>query len=687
MTSSTSKYVPSFLFKFWLSTGAILPSRPPRVHIYDVYDNELTEAHHAPKESPSIFKDLDIGSLSCETRKVVCEAETAFAKLESSAREVLQDLLDRTVWSGETYAGKKSLPFSRGAVEVLRKYFVFLRFRNSGGYRRTVQSLEESYQTDPKEGMVYPAFRPLIVQLRLRYVLRAFIQFLNHTSADGGGSDLARARRRSELPTPGVSVDAFHDAMEAYCWRLCEAELCIGVATEDQEFMLSDRCFGTLDEGFDEDPECCDLFFPIYPTLALYILGTSDSHYSSTSTYRQTSRSTVWLDIGLESASDVHLRNAMVLQTYPERLFFASLRTVALSISSYDEFRWIQEHQDYSRLKQRCRQKFLQETVTKTLVVRGEIMLTDLTDEVVVLGDSAVAHGSFSDVWMGKWEDPVERRTRMVALKFLRQIMVQNVREKLLKRLQAEVLAWHRLCHKNVSQLFGIVQSPNSIAMVSQWCDNGTICSYLKRNPTANRLKLLIQVALGIAYLHTVKPTIIHGDLKGGNILVDDVGNAIITDFGLSKVMEEMSMSIATAEGNSNGSMSMGTSFFAGSTRWMAPELIMALVQDDGQVPPITTCSDVYAFASICLEIASGHLPYPHRSNDHAVTVDILRGVRPARSDVCLLGLDADGEGAFWGALGQCWSEDPEARPDMPHLVALLEVLEGVRAGMRARRC
>ena len=161
--------------------------------------------------------------------------------------------------------------------------------------------------------------------------------------------------------------------------------------------------------------ECCDLFFPVFPTLALYILGTANGHYPSTSTYRQTSRSTVWLDLGLESASDVHLRNAMILQTYPTRLYFSSLRTVALSISSYDEFRWIQEHQDYSRLKQRCRQKFLQETVTKTLVVRGSLILTDLTDEVVIIGDSAVAHGSFSDVWKGSWDDPVERRPRIAS--------------------------------------------------------------------------------------------------------------------------------------------------------------------------------------------------------------------------------------------------------------------------------
>lgn len=119
--------------------------------------------------------------------------------------------------------------------------------------------------------------------------------------------------------------------------------------------------------------------------------------------------------MGIESASDVHLRNAMILQTYPHYIYFSSLRTVALSISSYDEFRWIQEHQDYSRLKQRCRQKFLQETVTKTLVLRPSVVLTDLTDQVKMIGDSAVAHGSFSDVWKGQWNDPVERRTRFVS--------------------------------------------------------------------------------------------------------------------------------------------------------------------------------------------------------------------------------------------------------------------------------
>ncbi|EDR06033.1 uncharacterized protein LACBIDRAFT_302344 [Laccaria bicolor S238N-H82] len=219
--------------------------------------------------------------------------------------------------------------------------------------------------------------------------------------------------------------------------------------------------------------------------------------------------------------------------------------------------------------------------------------------------------------------------------------MVQNVREKLIKRLQSEVIAWHRLCHRNVSQLFGIVHLSQSIGMVSPWCEHGTLCNYLEHFPSVNRLRLLAQVTSAIAYLHTFRPTFVHGDLNGGNILVHERGYAIITDFGLSKEMSE--------------TISKGTSFFAGSTRWMAPELIMALVEDDGQIPPITTFSDVYAFASVCLKVATGQLPYPHRTNDHAVTVDIIRGVKPTRGACCLVqvkNVDVFWDTILWIAVG-----------------------------------
>ncbi|KAF8831146.1 hypothetical protein HHX47_DHR1000017 [Lentinula edodes] len=333
------------------------------------------------------------------------------------------------------------------------------------------------------------------------------------------------------------------------------------------------------------------------------------------------------------------------------KLFFSSLSSIVRSISSYDEFRcrWMFDNFiDYSRLKQRCRHKFGMESVKKMWTLRQNIVLSDLTDEVDVIGQHPVAFGAFSDVWMGRWHDTVESKHRVVAIKYLRQVMVQNVREKLLKRLQAELLTWHQLCHRNLATLYGIMQTSTSIGMVSAWCDNGTISSYLKKKPTVDRLKLVLQVASGVAYLHHFSPPVVHGDLKGGNILIDIHEQAVITDFGLSKVMEDLSNLSRSSRIESGRSTS--TSFFAGSTRWMAPELVLALVEDENHEderdardvgkaepgiergrPRVTTASDVYAFASVCLEIVTGDLPYPHRKNDYSVTVDILRGVSPAR--------------------------------------------------------
>lgn len=120
----------------------------------------------------------------------------------------------------------------------------------------------------------------------------------------------------------------------------------------------------------------------------------------------------------------------------------------------------------------------------------------------------------------------------------------------------------------------------------------------------------------------------------------------------------------------------------------MAPELIFAQINDDGTIaPPISTCSDVYAFASVCLEIASGQLPYPTRFNDHSVTYAIIQGARPTRTTACLLKLGVAGQEAFWSMLEECWRELPLERPTMPQMHSFLELLvasstDGVIAGL-----
>ena len=144
-----------------------------------------------PCQEETVFQDLDIGFLSVDTLQALQDTEASFSRLERKAYDVIKDVLERTVW-GEDWNARKSAQYKDGKAnpvslhvrdaETLRKYLLFLRFRNSEGYQQIVDSLRQSYQSDPEESDVFSAYRPLIVQLRLRHVLQDFASFLDHTT-------------------------------------------------------------------------------------------------------------------------------------------------------------------------------------------------------------------------------------------------------------------------------------------------------------------------------------------------------------------------------------------------------------------------------------------------------------------------------------------------------------------------
>jgi serine/threonine protein kinase len=65
--------------------------------------------------------------------------------------------------------------------------------------------------------------------------------------------------------------------------------------------------------------------------------------------------------------------------------------------------------------------------------------------------------------------------------------------------------------------------------------------------------------ALGLRYLHSRSPMVIHRDLKSMNILVDKGMNAKLTDFGISRAKQSAEQALTS---------------FSGTVAWMAPELL-----------------------------------------------------------------------------------------------------------------
>ncbi|THH32511.1 hypothetical protein EUX98_g1655 [Antrodiella citrinella] len=121
-----------------------------------------------------------------------------------------------------------------------------------------------------------------------------------------------------------------------------------------------------------------------------------------------------------------------------------------------------------------------------------------------------------------------------------------------------------------------------------------------------------LAMAISKWYLH--EEGIVHGDLHAGNILLDERGNACLTDFGMSLIAE--------GTGYNYGSIHGG-----GAIRWQAPELIDPEAFGlEGTRP--TSQSDVFSIACTAIEVYSGMPPLP-TLKDHQVVSRYIRGERP----------------------------------------------------------
>ncbi|KXN92809.1 Receptor-interacting serine/threonine-protein kinase 1 [Leucoagaricus sp. SymC.cos] len=186
--------------------------------------------------------------------------------------------------------------------------------------------------------------------------------------------------------------------------------------------------------------------------------------------------------------------------------------------------------------------------------------------------------------------------------------------------------------------------------------ENGNLSDFLKANPDAPRLPFGYDVTDGLAYLH--RQSIVHGDLKGANILVTPGGSACLADFGLS--------SIKNLADQQRFWTQQGTISEAGGTpRWQAPELL----SDEGRKDPRPTFkSDIYALGGVMYEIFTGRVPFHEIPNPFTVMLTLVRSkdVRPTRPPVTQ---DSELLDEIWQLMEECWDAEPEKRPAIEQVV------------------
>ncbi|KAJ3567064.1 hypothetical protein NP233_g6603 [Leucocoprinus birnbaumii] len=270
----------------------------------------------------------------------------------------------------------------------------------------------------------------------------------------------------------------------------------------------------------------------------------------------------------------------------------------------------------------------------------------------IVVG-SQEGGGGFCDIHRGRHRDQV------LCLKVVRMFR-RSETEGMIKLFAKEAILWSQLNHPNILPFYGIYylgEENKRMCLVSPWMENGNLVNYLQENPTVARRPFICDVITGLEYLHD--RNIIHGDLKGVNVLVTSFGRACITDFGLSSVLIEKSI----AQTAITPSVIHG-----GSYRWIAPELL----ETDSRP---TKASDIWAFGCLCYQILIRRVPFYEATSDPAVIRLILSGETPTQHHPGKhsRGIDTIDE-EMGTLLKRCWSP-PDTRPTCRQIMESLGIV------------
>ena len=157
------------------------------------------------------------------------------------------------------------------------------------------------------------------------------------------------------------------------------------------------------------------------------------------------------------------------------------------------------------------------------------------------------------------------------------------------ERFQREARTSARLEHPNIIPIYRVGKSGRVIYFVMKFLRGKPLSAVLGSRgalPPAEIRRILIDVSKGLAYAH--KSDIVHRDIKPDNIMFDEHGHAVVTDFGIAKA--------------ATGGKLTGTGMSIGTPHYMSPEQAKAQ-QLDGR-------SDIYSLGVVAYQCLTGSVPY-----------------------------------------------------------------------------
>ncbi|QRV77264.1 hypothetical protein RhiJN_05279 [Ceratobasidium sp. AG-Ba] len=267
------------------------------------------------------------------------------------------------------------------------------------------------------------------------------------------------------------------------------------------------------------------------------------------------------------------------------------------------------------------------------LVDSGCIDITSHLD-LKLCEEFPVAGGGCCDVYRGALKGG-----KKVAIKCSRVFFNPEQGGVILKNIARELYAWSKLNHPNVLELTGLSNFRGALAIVTPWMENGTLPNYMLKEQV-NAYQLCVQIAAGLAHVH--KANIVHGDIKGSNVVISASGVAKLIDFG-NTVIKNYAVQF-TSTSTPSAKMTI---------RWAAPELIRGQSKQ-------TKRSDVYALGMLDEGVC------------WAVGLDGRTLSRPKE----LNQMESVRAKLLWKMMVRCWDHQASKRPTSTWLEERLTLVE-----------
>ncbi|XP_014828059.1 PREDICTED: ephrin type-B receptor 1-like, partial [Poecilia mexicana] len=258
--------------------------------------------------------------------------------------------------------------------------------------------------------------------------------------------------------------------------------------------------------------------------------------------------------------------------------------------------------------------------------------------------EEVIGAGEFGEVYKGRLKLPGKREI-YVAIKTLKAGYVEKQRRDFLS--EASIMG--QFDHPNIIRLEGVVTKSRPVMIVTEFMENGALDSFLRQNDgqftVIQLVGMLRGISAGMKYLSEMN--YVHRDLAARNILVNSNLVCKVSDFGLSRYLQE------------DTSDPSYTSSLGGKipVRWTAPEAIA--------YRKFTSASDVWSYGIVMWEVMSyGERPYWDMSNQ-----DVINAIEQDYR----LPPPMDCPSALHQLMLDCWQKDRNVRPRFADIVSTLD--------------